>query len=344
MAYFELFGSIYIVKIFCWVLIFISEFSLLNGDVLFRMPKRRRNEDPDPVISTFDFTVYPDDNKMLFAEEELKGLLSTFEAWREDCTRMRIAKEVCPNTKRDHLQCKLTWRVGKRWAAMRKIMGHVHFEESASKCFSYCAKLGDTVLINHDGRRQGQRSDLQACIDKAAAGASQRELFSDFGPTMVRYHAGIGRAQKALKELENLASFTAADYPNWPLIKDWSKTIVVMGPSGVGKTEWALCHFKNPLLVSEIDQLLDYDPVEHDGIIFDDLDLEKLSRNEQIAFVDQTMPRAIRCRYRSPVIPRHTKKIFTCNSMPVDNEDPAVARRIRLYLVSDRGQEMAIGK
>lgn len=161
---------------------------------------------------------------------------------------------------------------------------------------------------------------------------------------MVRYHQGIGRAQKALKQVENLASFKPADFPHWPVVQDWSKTIVVMGPSGVGKTEWALCQFKNPLLVSDVDQLLEYDPLEHDGLVFDDMDFTKMDRTIQISFLDQTMPRAIRCRYRSPVIPRGTKKIFTCNTLCVDNEDPAIARRIRLYIADDRDHEMAIGK
>jgi len=308
------------------------------------MPKRKRRPDSDPTISTFDFTVYPSNEKLVFAEAELGELMAHFEAWKPDTTRLRISKEVCPDTKRDHLQCKVTWRIGKRWAQMKKIMGRVHFEESVSKCFGYCAKLDEVLLLEHDGRRQGQRSDLQACITAAAAGASTRELFTDFGPTMVRYHAGIERAKTALKEHEQLASFTLADFQSWTAVDDWSKSIVLCGPSGVGKTEWAMAHFKNPLLCTELDQLLEFDAQEHDGIVFDDMDFTSLSRNMQISLVDQTMPRAIRCRYRSPVIPRGTKKIFTCNTWCVDVEDAAIARRIRQVIAKSRDVELAIGK
>lgn len=327
------------------------------------MPKRKRNyADPDPVISTFDFTIYPNDgapgtkqlmtdgvvdgevveivgHDKIFRQEELAGYMCLFEMWMPDCTRIRVAKEVCPKTGREHLQCKLTWRIGKRWAAMKKIMGHVHFEPSASKCFSYCAKVpaeGEVMLLNHDSRKQGNRSDLQRCIDSAAAGATTRELFTDFGPTMVRYQAGIDRAKTALKEHEQLASYKVADFPAWEPITDWTQSVVLVGPSGVGKTEFALAHFKNPLLVSDIDQLLDFDEGTHDGIVFDDMDFTKESRNAQISIADQTMHRAIRCRYRSPVIPRATKKVFTCNNWCLTVDDAAIKRRCRLLIAIDR--------
>jgi len=306
------------------------------------MPKRKRSykTDEDPTKWTFDFTVYPSDGKMLFGVEELALYLAKFEAWKSDATRLRLSKEVCPDTKRDHLQCKITWRVGKRWAQMQKLMDPIHFEVSKSLCFAYCAKLGSELLIEHDGRKQGNRSDLQKCLDSAAAGASTRELFTDFGPTMVRYQAGIERAKTALKEHEQLASYTLADFGAWEPFTDWSQSIVLLGPSNTGKTEFALAHFKNPKLVTDIDELLDFDPGEHDGIVFDDMDFNSQSRNAQIAIVDQSMPRAIRCRYRSPVIPRGTKKIFTCNNWPVSIDDAAIKRRCRLVIATDRDTEL----
>jgi len=306
--------------------------------------KRKRNDldDPDGVQYTFDFTVYGEDKD--FRDDEIEHWMQIFDAWKADCTRIQVCREICPTTEREHLQCKLTWKVGKRWAAMRKLMGTTHFEVSASECFAYCAKPESQVLVSHDSRQQGKRSDLQACIDAAAGGASQRTLFKDFGPTMVRYREGIRAAQKALKEPVQLANYTLADFPMWEPITDWSETIILGGAAGAGKTEFACAHFKNPKLVTEIDELLDYDPMEHDGIVFDDMDFRKETRNIQIALVDQTMPRAIRCRYRSPEIPKGTKKIFTCNEWCFSVDDAAIKRRIRQIIAIDRETELAIGK
>jgi len=302
------------------------------------MPKRKRHKDDDgETHKTWDWTVYWKD------DEELQGWLTALEAWKPDCTRLQVAQEVCPTTGRLHLQCKCTFRYAKRWAAFQKLMGKAHFEVSACECFVYTAKPDSKILICHDGRkRQGERSDLQRCIDSAAAGGTQRELFTHFGPTMVRYGQGIERAQKVLKEHEALANYALADFGAWEPFTDWTLTYILCGNAGIGKTEFAVAHFNNPLLCTEIDQLLDYDPDEHDGIVFDDMDFKEISRSTQIALVDQTMPRAIRCRYRSPVIPRGTKKIFTCNSWPMDIDDPAIRRRVSLVIGTDRETALAI--
>ena len=51
---------------------------------------------------------------------------------------------------------------------------------------------------------------------------------------------------------------------------DFSKTLVLIGPTGVGKTQFALAHFKNPLLIRDKNDYIRYSR-HTDGIIFDDL-------------------------------------------------------------------------
>jgi len=94
---------------------------------------------------------------------------------------------------------------------------------------------------------------------------------------------------------------------------DWNHSVVVVGNAGIGKTEWALAHFKSPLLVNCIDKLRAFCPVKFDGIVFDDMSFKHWPVESQIHITDWTQGRDINCRYFNGFIPAFTKKIFTCN-------------------------------
>jgi len=110
------------------------------------------------------------------------------------------------------------------------------------------------------------------------------------------------------------------------------KTTVLVGASGIGKTEFAITHFGGrEFFVSHIDQLKNYDPTKYSGIIFDDMDFKHMPRETQIAITDWNQPRSIHGRYQPAYIPRHTPKIFTANFDPFDFSDPAIARRCDVH-------------
>lgn len=94
------------------------------------------------------------------------------------------------------------------------------------------------------------------------------------------------------------------------------KVLIVWGKSGTGKTEWALSHFANALMVSHMDTLRSFDPLIHDGIVFDDMSFGHMPREAAIHLLDWNHDRDIHARYSPARIPKHTRKIFTTN---VDN-------------------------
>lgn len=128
---------------------------------------------------------------------------------------------------------------------------------------------------------------------------------------------------------------TKSDYkePRWPLQTDFSKAIVLWGTTGIGKTEYALQHFKNALFVTQKDALKRFNPEAHDAIVFDDMNFCHLHREEQIHITDMTKGRDVHCRNEDAFIPANTPKIFTTNNIDgaiFNLEDPAIYRRLKI--------------
>lgn len=124
----------------------------------------------------------------------------------------------------------------------------------------------------------------------------------------------------------------------WEPLKD-IKSVILMGTTGIGKSQYALWskHFKNPLVVSHIDRLKDYNNEIHDGIIFDDMEFNHLPRVAQIHMLDWDIERDIHVRYGCVHIPKHTRKIFTCNYLPF-MEHESIARRYKLIELKTKAQ------
>ena len=102
-----------------------------------------------------------------------------------------------------------------------------------------------------------------------------------------------------------------------PMLTDLSISILVQGPSGIGKTQWALAHFEKPLLVSHMDKLKDFDPESHDGLVFDDMSFNHLHAEAIIHLLDNANDRDLHARYEIASIPAGTKKIFCHNKVNI---------------------------
>ena len=107
---------------------------------------------------------------------------------------------------------------------------------------------------------------------------------------------------------------------------DWQHTAVVMGNPGCGKTQWALAHFKNPLLITRLDELewafKWFDQSKRfDGIVFRNCVVAQQPFECQKHLADWNDP------YRG--IPAETRKIFTCSwDTFLFTRHPAVMNRL----------------
>jgi len=119
--------------------------------------------------------------------------------------------------------------------------------------------------------------------------------------------------------------------------RDFSKSMVIVGPPGCGKTTWAKKYAPKPaLFIRHLDSLALFRP-EHRSIIFDDLDFQHLPPSTQKYLVDYENLAEIHCRYRVARIPAGVPRIITANLYPFLSDNgvhcQAIDRRINKFYV-----------
>lgn len=230
-----------------------------------------------------------------------------------------------------HLQGFITFKQGKRFAAMKKLQKRANWSiaKVPEAAANYCMKDGD-FEIRDNRKKKGERTDLTELSNMITGGSSLQEIAVAQPGNFLRYHRGIERMIEICKKEHELGEFNLAECckytKKFPLTLHGTAN-VIEGEPGTGKTQYALAHFERPLLVSHIDKLLEFNPDYHDGIVFDDMDFSHWHRTHQIHLVDWSNSREIHCRYRVAKIPKFTIKVFVCNDFPF-KRDAAILRRI----------------
>ncbi|AMH87764.1 replication-associated protein [Pacific flying fox faeces associated circular DNA virus-2] len=126
-------------------------------------------------------------------------------------------------------------------------------------------------------------------------------------------------------------------------------TIFLCGPSGLGKSSWALANAPVPFLfVTDIDDLGFFDPEVHKALVFDEIRCTgepndnsakgKWPLTSQIKLATWDTPVSIRIRYKIAHLPAHVPKIFTsCDWFPM-NGDEQIRRRIKAFNLYEDGR------
>lgn len=254
-----------------------------------------------------------------------------------DCNVIVFGEEV-GQSGTPHLQGHITFKRTYRLSALKKLHERTHWEVAKCEDFNYELK-GENVFIKDNRQTRGKRTDLESIASMLEEGRSVTEVAKAYPGQYIRYWKGIQELAKVYQTKSESADY---DLDSCCLRlntvpRQFDKTEVIVGDSGIGKTQYALAHFEKPLLVSHIDDLRDFKPEEHDGIVFDDMDFHHCPRTAQIHLVDKDQMRSIHCRYSTASIPKNTKKIFTCNENGFPFiEDEAIQRRINVTYVSGR--------
>lgn len=239
-----------------------------------------------------------------------------------------------------HLQVYVEFKKRKTLTAVKQVPGfeRAHLETrrgTSEEASDYSKKDGEFVEFGELSKsKQGKRSDLDAAFARLDEGATDREMWMEFPDLMLRYDKAFKRARIMRQDVADLTDRTLEDF-NVNLEIDWSKSQLIWGPSGIGKTELAKALLPRALFVSHMDELTGFNE-EYDGIIFDDMGFTHLPRTAQIHLTDQDNPRAIHVRYTVANIPAGTKKIFLSNTLQIFEWDPAIIRRVQVHHLENK--------
>lgn len=201
--------------------------------------------------------------------------------------------------------------------------------QSEANSLEYVAKDGE--FSDFGPVPSGESHSIEELVELAGTAED-----TDYWKACCKARIPFQYAQR-FRELANKASDTVTEYNGsiereridlaiTPLPEE--KTIVLVGPTGIGKTSWAKRNAPKPALwVRHLDMLRTFKSGYHKSIIFDDMDFKHLPRVTQLYIADFDDDQQIHVRYGVARIPAGTVKIFTANEYPF-MIDPAIDRRI----------------
>jgi len=230
--------------------------------------------------------------------------------------------EICPTTGRNHLQGYCELYAPQRRARMLKWLPKCKIDprrKSRDAARDYCMKQATrepgttpTEIGEWEDGGQGARSDIYAVKEKLDAGVPMYQIADEHHALFLQY-GNRWNAYLELKAPIDTPQYSLDQFNRPPLDFSGScKTYFLHGPSRIGKTAFALAHFKAPLMVSQMDDLKKFNG-RYDGIVFDDMSFLHLAGDHIIHLLDTEYRRSIHCRYGNATIPPNTKKIFTHN-------------------------------
>lgn len=146
-----------------------------------------------------------------------------------------------------------------------------------------------------------------ASDNHAAFIASKFEFLSK----MIHYHLKLVKTLAKRKK-----KFTKEDFNLIPEAENHNfdeKCLVIRGAPGKGKTQYAKTFFETPLMVGHLDKLKEFNPLLHDGIIFDDVSFGHHPRDPVIQIFKTEEDGDINVKCSMVTIPAGTPKIFCTN-------------------------------
>lgn len=195
-----------------------------------------------------------------FTEFDL-GKLGFFRKCVEDnlCRAIAFGQEICPDTKREHIQGFVQFERAMTIGAVKKVLSSTaHLEKMKGSIKDnevYCSKEGRYEKYGLF-KVPGQRTDLDNFVEDLKVNPLT-EVAINHPTTFVKYHSGLSKLNNILKK---------------PKPRPKPEIIILIGSPGIGKSRWAYENYPDAYIATDnVNGWLDgYDG--HETIIFDEFE------------------------------------------------------------------------
>lgn len=251
-----------------------------------------------------------------------------------------------------HIQLVFGWKTTKKSKAVVQSMfpypGHIQVTENPASMVKYCSdekkREADTEILVHgevpkfrDGNVKTDKTQeliIQGALDTGNFYDAMKFIEENDIVGYIR-----NRKSFAAYFEHKFAEPDKCKYPiesfKRPLFEFNKRHLVFIGATDIGKTQFALAHFKNPLLVRNKQDWTRYNPEKTDGIVLDDLAFRNWQAETMINTLEWDMDRTERVLYGHCRIKAGTPQIICCNSLEafypkgiLDEHKEAIDRRV----------------
>ena len=258
-----------------------------------------------------------------------------------DVQHFVVAQEYGKSEETPHIQAVMKFS---RKIAMTKIkqalqvqQTHVERTISYKDAVEYCKKEDENYIEEGEYEEGGQsKKDHWTNIKEMLKnGYTKQDIAEEYPKEYATCYKGIEELKNVLQPniVKSKQGYTI-DKCKWERI-DFSdnKTIILHGPSGKGKTPYAIASLKNPLYVRHKDTLKQFTPGIHDGIVCDDMTFYHMGREPILSFIENEREAQIDVKNSCVCLPAQTKKIITTNMESPFTKELA-------YVLKDENEEM----
>lgn len=217
-----------------------------------------------------------------------------------------------------------------------------YWNSTNEKAIAYAKKKDDTSLgsIYEYGNpsSQGTRSDIGMVFKAIENGTGSLAIAREHPALWCQYRRAFEEYRNMLR-VNVTHQYSMEQFNRNPL--DLSKPCLLVGDTNLGKTAFALAHFKKPLLCKHIDDLKKLE--DHDGIVFDDMSFKHCPPEFIIALLEWNQPSSLHARHFNAFMPARMPRIFTHNTADIffpekttpQHQQDAINRRYRIEYVDE---------
>lgn len=278
-------------------------------------------------FTLFNFDEHLDELRQLINQERTQYLI-----WEQ---------ETCPTTGRRHLQGYIQLVRRTEFSTVRRMFpgtpklltcggSDQDNEDYCTKDNDHIERFGERLTIQAQKKKKSEEVFINI-RDDIQNGNSLTDIATQYPQEFIKHHTGIEKLFKMLSKTKPAIYYGPFRWNILDII-DWSLSVILCGPTNIGKTQYAKTLFENPLLIRHIDKLKSFNPLYHGGIIFDDLQFTHWPETAQIHLTDTTDDADINVKHSFVTIPAGTKRVFTCNNNRYPfSGDAAITRRVQFF-------------